>query len=111
MSAFRSGDFRFATTGILSLSLISLSAVVNGQTVAQPAAAATAALSVEAASKSVTPAPPAKLTPPQAALLDPKVGTDWVRVEFDAKKKPLGMQTAIVRYTGQSTGADGKTAT
>jgi hypothetical protein len=27
-----------------------------------------------------------------------KLGHDWVRVEYDKNKKPLGMQTAIVRY-------------
>jgi hypothetical protein len=35
------------------------------------------------------------------------VGTDWVRVELDARKKPKGMQTAIVRYSGQATAAGG----
>jgi hypothetical protein len=39
--------------------------------------------------------------PVAGELLDPKVGTDWVRVQLDDKKKPLAMQTAIVRYAGQ----------
>lgn len=46
--------------------------------------------------------------PKLEAALDSKVGTDWVRVEFDANKKPLAMQTAIVRYTGQAAGTDGQ---
>jgi hypothetical protein len=49
------------------------------------------------------------IAPAQPAIgLDASVGSDWVRVEFDAQKKPLGMQTAIVRYTGQSTDKDGQ---
>jgi len=51
---------------------------------------------------------PALAAPKLADALDEKVGTDWVRVEFDAQKKPVAMQTAIVRYTGQATGADGQ---
>jgi hypothetical protein len=43
-----------------------------------------------------------------SAALDPNVGSDWVRVEYDAQKKPLGMQTAVVRYSGQATGTDGQ---
>lgn len=43
-----------------------------------------------------------------AADLAPNVGTDWVRVQLDAQKKPLGMQTAIVRYAGQATAANGQ---
>jgi hypothetical protein len=43
-----------------------------------------------------------KSEPKPAEPLDPKVGTDWVRVKLDDKKKPLAMQTAIVRYAGQA---------
>jgi hypothetical protein len=33
---------------------------------------------------------------------DPELGTDWVRLELDDQGKPIGMQTAIVRYASKS---------
>ncbi len=46
---------------------------------------------------------PAKADVKPAELMDPKVGSDWVRIKYDDKdkNKPLAMQTAIVRYSGQ----------
>jgi hypothetical protein len=42
-----------------------------------------------------------------AAALDESIGSDWVRVQYDEKNQPLAMQTAIVRYGGQSGSSDG----
>lgn len=51
--------------------------------------------------------PIAKTEAAAPAPLDAKIGTDWVRIESDANKRPLGMQTAVVRYTGQAAATDG----
>src|SRR3954464_10640003 len=34
---------------------------------------------------------------------DPKLGQDWVRLDYDAKGEVQGMQTAVVRYTSKET--------
>jgi hypothetical protein len=34
---------------------------------------------------------------------EPKLGQDWVRVKYDEKRKPLAMQTAVVRYAKAAT--------
>jgi hypothetical protein len=87
--------FRSSLIPLITLALLALAAPsIFAQTA--PAAAPVAA----AAAASIAPAKP--------PALDASVGSDWVRVQFDAQKKPLGMQTAIVRYTGQSTGTDGQ---
>lgn len=78
---------------------------------AQPADATNGAAAAASPTSPATPSSPsggsatAKVPPPKgdakpAAALDPSVGTDWVRVEYDDKGKPRGMQTAIVRYAG-----------
>jgi hypothetical protein len=36
-----------------------------------------------------------------AAVKDPKLGQDWVRLEYDDDHKLIGMQTAIVRYAAK----------
>jgi hypothetical protein len=41
---------------------------------------------------------PAAKADKAADAKEAKLGHDWVRVEYDKDKKPLGMQTAIVRY-------------
>jgi hypothetical protein len=41
------------------------------------------------------------VAPPSASAdvqSEPPIGTDWVRLKYDDKHQPLGMQTAIVRY-------------
>jgi hypothetical protein len=43
---------------------------------------------------------PAKIDTASAAADTKDIGQDWVRVQYDPKGEPLGMQTAIVRYTG-----------
>lgn len=48
-----------------------------------------------------TAAPPKRATKqaaPADAAKDPKLGQDWVRMQYDANGEALGMQTAIVRY-------------
>jgi hypothetical protein len=40
---------------------------------------------------------------------DPKLGHDWVRLEYDDAGNPLGMQTAIIRYTNANAKARGNT--
>jgi hypothetical protein len=42
---------------------------------------------------------------PTAGVKD--VGEEWVRVNYDSKGEPLGMQTAIVRYTAKPDGKNG----
>src|SRR6478735_11661527 len=34
---------------------------------------------------------------------DPKLGQDWVRLDYDANGEVQGMQTAVVRYTSKAT--------
>src|SRR4051812_13319955 len=58
--------------------------------------------------------PAAKVAKPSASegpaasdlAKDAKIGQDWVRMQYDANGEVLGMQTAIVRYTGK--GPSGK---
>jgi hypothetical protein len=38
---------------------------------------------------------------------DPKLGHDWVRLEYDDAGNPLGMQTAIIHYTNANAKARG----
>ncbi len=33
---------------------------------------------------------------------DPKLGKDWVRLDYDANGEVRGMQTAVVRYTNKA---------
>jgi hypothetical protein len=40
---------------------------------------------------------------------DPKLGHDWVRLEYDAAGDPIGMQTAIIRYTNANAKTRGST--
>ena len=45
-----------------------------------------------------------KSKPNSAPAADAKgIGQDWVRMQYDSKGEPLGMQTAIVRYSGKTT--------
>jgi hypothetical protein len=81
------------TTGVLALLLLATRPLV--------AQTATATAPVAAAAT-------ASVAPTKAPGLDASVGSDWVRVDFDAQQKPLGMQVAIVRYAGQATGTDGQ---
>jgi hypothetical protein len=55
----------------------------------------TAAADQGAAAVTTTIAPPAAAA---AKAGEGKLGTDWVRLEYDPKHEPLGMQTAIVHY-------------
>jgi hypothetical protein len=62
----------------------------------QPGVAQTAAVEPAAAAAAT-----ATIDAPDA----PKLGTDWVRLKYDKKHEPLGMQTAIVHYVPTNPGA------
>jgi len=44
----------------------------------------------------------AKEAASSSAAKDPKLGQDWVRMQYDARGEALGMQTAVVRYVPSS---------
>lgn len=74
--------------GRISAIALLIGAVLNGFANAEPATVA------RGAEARISPSVAAKVDPK-----DPKIGQDWVRMQYDAKGDPLGMQTAIVRYT------------
>jgi hypothetical protein len=54
--------------------------------------------------------PSASMNRPQAVPADAQTGRDWVRYRLDERGNPLGMEIAIVRYTGQRSAEGGAQA-
>jgi hypothetical protein len=63
------------------------------------------AFSAIAVAETATAAP--KVNPKEDVAKDPKIGQDWVRMQYDGTGEVLGMQTAIVRYKA-ATPSNGK---
>jgi hypothetical protein len=85
---------------------IALVALLCQRSPAQSLGAATEKGAAAAATTTIT-APAAAAAKVAAGTL----GTDWVRLEYDSKKQPLGMQTAIVHYVPVKPPASGPSAT